>query len=335
VTANVNPNLKSTNVSVSYGPTTAYGSTTPPQTFEGNTSGPFSASLTGLTPNTTYHARVTASNGDGTTNSADLTFTTPAIPPVPHTAPSPPPPPLSAAVVHASTSAADLSLTIACGGGSASDRCRGPVTLASHVAARAGKAVAVATGVNKAKKKKPKPKPKANGVQVAAGSYSVASGHQVKIKLALNAAGRKVLTQRYQLPATLLIGGTTRITRSVTFSYRRISSPVSFTWSFNSRFSVAEDLTITRLPPKPEVVVICQGRGCPFSERTFHPTGGKLALAPALAHRHLAPHATVELQINSRNEVGKVLVFTIRSDKQPTLAASCLAPGASHPTACA
>jgi electron transfer flavoprotein alpha/beta subunit len=60
---------------VQYGPTTAYGSTSP------TTSG-LSQTLTGLTPGTTYHARVMSTNATGqVAYSSDVTFTTASTPP--------------------------------------------------------------------------------------------------------------------------------------------------------------------------------------------------------------------------------------------------------------
>jgi virginiamycin B lyase len=65
------------------GPTGAYGTTTPAQQVPAEFH-PRSASVTvpvtGLAPATTYHVRLTATNANGTTPSADATFTTPAAP---------------------------------------------------------------------------------------------------------------------------------------------------------------------------------------------------------------------------------------------------------------
>jgi hypothetical protein len=62
-----------------YGTTTAYGSEapcTPAVSGTGSTPTTVSAALSGLTPGTTYHYRVLAANGDGTSQGADETFTT-------------------------------------------------------------------------------------------------------------------------------------------------------------------------------------------------------------------------------------------------------------------
>lgn len=69
-------------VTFQYGLTTKYGSTASAGTLVGSMSQGVSASLTGLTCNTTYHFRVTAISvqGGGTTNGSDRPFTTGACP---------------------------------------------------------------------------------------------------------------------------------------------------------------------------------------------------------------------------------------------------------------
>ena len=82
VNGTVNPLGSDTTYQFEYGLTTAYGSTTP-ATSAGNgfTAVPVSAALTGLSPETMYHFRLTATNADGTANGADATFTTSPIEP--------------------------------------------------------------------------------------------------------------------------------------------------------------------------------------------------------------------------------------------------------------
>jgi len=79
----VNANNASTTVSFDYGLTVAYGTNVPgvPVTITGNTAQVSLANITGLTPNTLYHFRINGTNIGGTTNGADLTFTTAAIAP--------------------------------------------------------------------------------------------------------------------------------------------------------------------------------------------------------------------------------------------------------------
>jgi subtilisin-like proprotein convertase family protein len=73
----VNPNGLATTCRFQYGTTTSYGLATPSVGVgSGTTNVSCPATVTGLTPNTTYHFRGRATNSAGTGNGADLTFTT-------------------------------------------------------------------------------------------------------------------------------------------------------------------------------------------------------------------------------------------------------------------
>jgi hypothetical protein len=73
-----------TSVSFEFGPTTAYGQSTPASAI-GSDRFPteVGADLANLAPGTVYHYRITATNGIGTTHGPDQTFTTQAPPPPP------------------------------------------------------------------------------------------------------------------------------------------------------------------------------------------------------------------------------------------------------------
>ncbi len=82
VSGTVNPNGGATTYRVEYGPTVAYGSQTAPVSAGSGVSAvAVGVPLAGLTSSTTYHARLVATNGGGTTNGPDLTFTTGDLPP--------------------------------------------------------------------------------------------------------------------------------------------------------------------------------------------------------------------------------------------------------------
>jgi hypothetical protein len=79
VETTVDPKQNVTSVEVKYGPTTSYGQTTAGQGIgAGAGATALQIPLSTLSANTTYHARVVATNADGTTESQDLTFTTPS-----------------------------------------------------------------------------------------------------------------------------------------------------------------------------------------------------------------------------------------------------------------
>ncbi len=83
VNGSVNPNGLATTYSFEYGTTTAYGTTTSSVSAGSGTSATtVSASLTGLSPGTTYDVQLVAQNADGTTGGGNITFTTPAAAPL-------------------------------------------------------------------------------------------------------------------------------------------------------------------------------------------------------------------------------------------------------------
>ncbi|HXV06335.1 MAG TPA: hypothetical protein VFP23_10575 [Solirubrobacterales bacterium] len=75
----VNPNGEPTTCKFEYGTTVSYGTEVPCTTSPGSGESPVEVSipaLSGLAAGTTYHFRVVATNGGGTTNGADQSFTT-------------------------------------------------------------------------------------------------------------------------------------------------------------------------------------------------------------------------------------------------------------------
>jgi hypothetical protein len=80
----VDPNRSQTTFRFEYGTDTGYGSSTPVDSAGAGPRGvPAVKAITGLAPGTTYHFRLVATNASGTTEGADLTFTTAAAPPQP------------------------------------------------------------------------------------------------------------------------------------------------------------------------------------------------------------------------------------------------------------
>jgi Ricin-type beta-trefoil lectin domain-like/Ricin-type beta-trefoil lectin domain len=81
--ASVNPEGAATTYQFEYGTTTAYGTKVPVTAKEagsGTSAVAVSEAIAGLTPGTTYHFRITATNVNGTSTGADKTFTTPTAP---------------------------------------------------------------------------------------------------------------------------------------------------------------------------------------------------------------------------------------------------------------
>jgi uncharacterized protein (TIGR02145 family) len=78
INGSVNPNFLSTTITFEWGTSPSYGNTVSASQspITGNTVVNISADLSGLAPGTTYHFRIIAVNGLGTTSSNDMTFIT-------------------------------------------------------------------------------------------------------------------------------------------------------------------------------------------------------------------------------------------------------------------
>jgi CSLREA domain-containing protein len=298
VAANVNPNLRDTTVVVNYGRTPSYGSSTPAVDLgAGNSAVPFTAAIAGLTPNTTYHFAVVATNADGQTTTSDGVFTTL--------------PPLTASIADASTLGPALRLTIACGGGSGPGTCAGTIQLTAGL-----------------------PGKRHHTVKLAARSYSVNTGGRTTVRIVLNRTGQTMLAQHYTLSAALSLRGTTQLSRSVTFKYGRIKADVAFTLTFFPTSSVASQLSVTGIPRGGKLALTCRGGGCPLAGRTFTARHGHVELTPIFKNASLRAGATLEFEVTAPNRVGYVETLVIRTGQRPTVTKLCLPPGTSRPARC-
>ncbi len=86
----VNPNGAATTYRFEYGTTTSYGSTTPVRALSaGTVAQVVGETISGLSPDTTYHLRLVATNATGTTVTADRTLRTERVPEPPPTTTEP------------------------------------------------------------------------------------------------------------------------------------------------------------------------------------------------------------------------------------------------------
>lgn len=96
VEATINPNSGRTYYHLEYGPTSAYGSSTPIVTLPAATAGsPVQFALSNLTEKSTIHYSIVATSDGGTTKTPDATFTTTTPVPLPTETPHSTPPPSS------------------------------------------------------------------------------------------------------------------------------------------------------------------------------------------------------------------------------------------------
>jgi hypothetical protein len=177
VSAGVDPNAQATSISVRYGTTTAYGETTAAHQIPvGVNPVTVDIPLTGLTPATTYHALVVATNGDGTSTSTDLTFTTPRT---------------TVAGIHGL--AGGVSLTMGCAGPVATVVCSGQESLLTTENYVGRKLVWLARARRHTRT-----------VTVGTQLFTLHTGTTLKMTIPLNRAGISLLRRFGKLPVELV-----------------------------------------------------------------------------------------------------------------------------------
>jgi 6-phosphogluconolactonase len=251
-------------------------------------------------------------------------------------------PPPTASVSVVSTSGATASLIVVCQGDSG-QQCTGSVTGRSRERQRGGAILGVAA--RKHRRARKRPKPKTVSVTVAKASFTVAAGDNAKVRVALNATGKRLLTQFYTLPTTLSFSGNPVASRTIAFVYPLVTPPpdaswVTWTWLNEpcgfcyTTVDVSSFFGIPKLLPSAKVKVRCTGVGCP-PPRSFGPRKRSVDLAGMFAGRHLGPGTVIQVLITAPNSVGRLVAYTTRVGRSPTRRVRCLPPGARKPLACA
>jgi subtilase family protein len=206
--ASVNPEGAETSACrFDYGPSGAYVASAQCQPMPGNGTTPLevSASIAGLSPNTTYHFRVVASNAGGTSAGSEQTFTSPSTPTM-HEAPpaasplsagvgavalvnagqgsnnSQPPPPLPVVVGAALTESASGSVRVILRCPAGVGVCAGTIILRL----RPARSARPHAGGRSRNGKSVRPL-----VTVALSSYAIAAGSSAALDLVLSRTGRR------------------------------------------------------------------------------------------------------------------------------------------------
>ncbi len=200
LSATVNPNGEEVSYcALEYGTSTSYTGSAPCTPSPGSSSSPVavSASVAGLSANTTYHFRIVAANATDLSEGTDQTFTTlpqlgsgvlGALPFQQHNAPVP-----NAKLASTSLTmspSGEIIVKVTCPTGVS--RCKGTVTL------RTLNAVTVAYGRGLKKHRRVI-------LTLAVGSFTVAGGKVTTVKLHLSAAGRALLARTHLLRARATI----------------------------------------------------------------------------------------------------------------------------------
>jgi hypothetical protein len=179
----VNPKGSPTSYHFDYGTTTAYGATTPAtDAGSGTNAVAASTSLSGLSPSTTYHYRVAASNAAGVAQGGDQTFTTAAAGTAGTSGTSNPSAGSFAGVKLVSTrltlAGRFITVKLSCPAATAG-RCTGKTKLTARHR-RAGSRTAATVTLGRA-------------------GFSIAAGKQAKVKVRVTRAGRRLFSKTRRL----------------------------------------------------------------------------------------------------------------------------------------
>ncbi|MGZ4299204.1 MAG: Ig-like domain-containing protein [Solirubrobacteraceae bacterium] len=125
-----------------------------------------------------------------------------------------------------------------------------------------------------------------------------------------------------------------------------ITARTSWTFVFTPTFTTVASLTVAGLYEGSDVLLACQGKGCPFRSDDFPvlrpkkcPSGvpgpscppNNFFLTKYFAGRRLAVGAQITILISHPGYLGKYYSFTVQARKSPTVKIACLAPGSTLP----
>lgn len=125
-----------------------------------------------------------------------------------------------------------------------------------------------------------------------------------------------------------------------------ITARTSWTFRFTPTYTSVLGLTVAGLYEGSDVVVGCQGKGCPFRSETFPVLRPKVCSprVPALscppnnffltkyfAGRRLGVGAQLTILISHPSYLGKSYSFTVQARRSPVVRIACLAPGSTLP----
>ena len=304
----VDPNELASTAHFQYGTSASYGQLAAAESVGGgDTIAPFSSTIGGLMPATTYHFRIVAESSAGTSYGVDQTFTT--APPVP---PVPPVPLSTVAPAISGTPIRGRALSVSPGSWT-----NAPSSFAYQWQ------TCDANGLN------------CGLLNGASGStHTVTSadvGHTLRaIVTAGNAGGSTAASSN----ASALVGS-------------QVESTMTWTFGWSRRYTVVESLVVHQLLPGGSVTLTCDGFGCPFvhasaaSRRDCRGRRckikhtklkpGEVDLTRLFKGHRLRVGAHIAVHILQNGWVGKSFLFTMRANHAPSFVIACLAPGSEVP----
>lgn len=125
-----------------------------------------------------------------------------------------------------------------------------------------------------------------------------------------------------------------------------ITARTTWTFRFTPTYTSVMNLVVTGLYEGSDVVLNCQGKGCPFRSQNFPVLRPKIC-SPSVPATHCPPNnffltkyfsgdrlgvgAQLTILISHPSYIGKYYSFTVRARKSPAITIACLAPGSTMP----
>lgn len=110
---------------------------------------------------------------------------------------------------------------------------------------------------------------------------------------------------------------------------------VRHNWTVTGPKTRVVQLVVHKVTPSNAVVeVTCDGKGCPFKDRTFKPKRGKVVLTRTFRKRALRTGAHIAVVIAAPAQTGRIVAFTTRRGKIPAVASACAIFGSTSPVGC-
>jgi hypothetical protein len=161
-------------------------------------------------------------------------------------------------------------------------------------------------------------------------------------------AGKHPISAQYGGDATYTAATSSSSTLTVTAIpvSGDITARTNWTFRFTPTYTSVLDLTVTGLYEGSDVVLGCQGKGCPFRDENFPVLRPKICppSRPALscppnnffltkyfAGRRLGVGGQLTILITHPGYIGKSYSFTVQARKSPVVKIACLAPGSTLP----
>jgi hypothetical protein len=116
--------------------------------------------------------------------------------------------------------------------------------------------------------------------------------------------------------------------------FLRLRASVRAAWQSLRRDTVVRRLDVLNLPADSTVRTTCEGR-CPFRTQRRHVSRAtaRVGLQALFGNARLRPGTVIEIRITAPDTIGKLVRYTVRHSKLPSVRRLCLPPGG-RPTAC-